>query len=207
MGMKDAVALSHYQNLMTKLRPQTIFDLGTARGGSALWFASQLKGLGLHEATVVTIDIEDARTADSKQEMDSLGNVRFLHGDLNDCNKMFSHAQALGVSTPRPWLIAEDCHVDAGVVMACFASRMASGDYILFEDTHPFHPEHSFSDANDMANYVFTKKKYRSDTMTKLDVVEEVMLGFGDQFSIDTHIQDLFGYNGATFVNSVFVKN
>ena len=54
-----------------------------------------------------------------------------------------------------PWLIAEDCHVDSTVVMSAFDSATAPGDYVIFEDTHPYHPDKSWMDATDMGNYTY----------------------------------------------------
>lgn len=198
--MKDSVALDLYLRLMSRQQPGTIFDLGTCGGGSALWFAAQAKALGM-ETRVLTCDIQDLRTENSKRLMQESGNISFLLGDLNDGEGLFRAAADLGYDLPKPWLIAEDCHLDTKLILRCFEGRLAKGDYIVFEDTHPLHPDDAYMTAEDPEKYVsgnFAVEKYR--------LLEEAMLELGDEWAIDASIQDAYGYNGATFVNSVFVK-
>ena len=109
--------------------------------------------------------------------------------------------EADGVPLPKPWLISEDCHVNANAIMACFYKRMGKGDYILFEDTHVAVPDDAYMSAEDMASY-----KTGTFAVEKLRLVDEAMLPLGDEFLIDTTIQDMYGYNAATHINSVFVK-
>merc|ERR1719386_543829 len=78
---KDAVALQMYTVLMQQLKPGTIFDLGTFGGGSALWFGSQAKALGL-DSKVVTFDIHDYRSETCKKTMEKMDNIVVVHGDL-----------------------------------------------------------------------------------------------------------------------------
>ena len=63
--MKDYISLANYQRLLDRLQPGTIFDLGTAGGGSALWFADQCRALRLN-TKVITIDLMDMRSDDVK---------------------------------------------------------------------------------------------------------------------------------------------
>lgn len=62
--IKDSISLANYQRLLQRLRPGTIFDLGTAGGGSALWFADQCRALRL-QTKVVTMDIADFRAPEA----------------------------------------------------------------------------------------------------------------------------------------------
>lgn len=201
--MKDAVALHLYSTLMGRLKPGTIFDLGTCGGGSALWFSAQAKLLGM-DTQVVTCDIEDMRSQECKKLMEEAGNITFLLGDLNDGKSLFAKLQEQGAELPKPWLVAEDCHLDTEVILTCFEGQLAVNDYIIFEDTHPFHPDNSnvHAEVEDFENnYVcgtFADEKYA--------LMEKAIKARGDEFAVDTSIQDLYGYNGATFVNSVFVK-
>ena len=53
------------QRIVTAIRPALIVETGTKYGGSALFFASLLELLDLHESRVITVDIcetEEART-------------------------------------------------------------------------------------------------------------------------------------------------
>ncbi|EOD17461.1 hypothetical protein EMIHUDRAFT_210197 [Emiliania huxleyi CCMP1516] len=194
--LKDAVALHLYGMLMQRQMPKTIFDLGTAGGGSAVWFATQMKAMGLVECKVITVDIEDLRTPACRREMEQLG-IEFLQADLRDASAMLSAIK----DKAHPWLIAEDCHVDAHVIMAAFDPATTSGDYIIFEDTHPCHPDKSWMDAEDMDKYT-----YGAFANKKLAAVEAAMGALSARYSIDASIQDLYGHNGATFINGVFAR-
>ena len=84
--------------------------------------------------------------------------------------------------------------------MQTFAPHMEKGDYIVFEDTHPCAPDRPFMSAADMSKY--TCEKW---ALEKLNDVEAEMMKHAD-FLIDCSIQDMYGYNGATHINSVFCK-
>lgn len=55
--VKNPFDLALYTMLLSELRPKTIVEIGSANGGSGLWFAAQSRGLGL-DATVYSFDIE-----------------------------------------------------------------------------------------------------------------------------------------------------
>jgi len=194
--LKDAVSLHHYQVLMEKLRPKTIIELGTAGGGGAVWFATQAQALGLDDCAVVTLDIQDSITDACKSDFGKLG-VKFMQMDLYDS----AGVQRAIADLPHPWLVSEDCHVDANVVMQALDDEMIKGDYIVYEDTHLCTPDKSWMDAEDMDNY-----EYGKFAGQKLDRVEEAMSERAAAWAIDASIQDLYGYNGSTFVNSLFTK-
>jgi len=199
--MKDAISLQLYSLLMERLRPGTIFDLGTCGGGSALWFASQANALGLKDTCVLTCDIQDVRTKECKAQMSEASNIEFVLGDLTNGAELFKRARNQGLSLPKPWLIAEDCHLDAEIILSCFDGELAVGDYIVFEDTHPVHPDDTHMTAENMSNYV-----YGNFAVEKYDLVEKAMLKRGDEWMVDASIQDMYGYNGATFINGILKK-
>lgn len=201
--MKDAVSVSLYMALIQRLKPGTIFDLGTCGGGSALWFAALVKSMGL-DTKIVTFDIQDTRSEKCKQRMKELGNVEFIIGDLYDGANVLKRAMASGQTMAHPWLVSEDCHVDAEVILRAFkGAGMQVGDYILFEDTHPLGPNDSYMDAESSWGIKYEVGKF---PVEKLDLVDKAMTALGDEFAMDAGIQDLYGYNGALFVNSVYVK-
>ena len=111
---------------------------------------------------------------------------------------------ASGIDMPHPWLIAEDCHVDAAVIMKAFlGAGMQSGDYILYEDTHPLHIGdwrywRESDGMFDLGLYkaAFTKPyEARPEKLAeeKLEKVEKTMGDLGNLFLVDTGIQDMFG--------------
>ena len=128
--------------------------------------------------------------------MQKMSDIRVLHADICDMFAVGPSIQDL----PRPWLIAEDCHVDANRLMECLDPMMQEGDYIVFEDTHPCCPDKSWMDASDMNGY-----EYGRFSNEKLSRVTYAMKQRSDRFKIDASIQDMYGYNGLTHINSVFV--
>lgn len=181
--LKDAVSRHLYKEIFQKQHTATVIDLGTAFGGSAAWFAHELP-----ESTVVTLDIADIRRCTLPR------NVIFLQLDITNSEQV---REALK-NMPHPWLVSEDCHVPANTIMRVFDGLFEPGDYIVFEDTHPCNPDITGASAE---SETYVCGHWSTD---KLNAVELEMIRHAE-FMIDTHIQDFYGYNGATFINSVFL--
>jgi cephalosporin hydroxylase len=124
---KNPFDLALYTLLLDRVRPRTLIEIGSFRGGSALWFADQGRALGLG-LRVLSIDRE--APTDVRDER-----VTFLTGD----------AHALGAvlpddvmrSLPRPLLVVEDSSHHASTTAAVldfFDPWLRSGEYIVIED-------------------------------------------------------------------------
>src|SRR5687768_9101679 len=57
---KNPCDLWMMQQIIYETKPDVIVETGTFRGGSALYFAHTLEGMGLTSSKVITVDIEDA---------------------------------------------------------------------------------------------------------------------------------------------------
>lgn len=182
--MKDVVSQHLYRETIQKLKPKTIIELGTAFGGAALWLADN------SDAHIVTFDIEDIRHPECKED----SRVAFFELDVCD----FEKVKGVLSEMPHPWLVSEDCHVDASLIMKTLDPLMEQGDYVIFEDTHPSNPDKSGMSAE-------TEYECESWAREKLDSVMSAM-SVRPSFMIDCGVQDMYGYNGCTHVNSVFVK-
>jgi cephalosporin hydroxylase len=184
--LKDVVSQHLYLELIKKLKPKTVIDLGTAFGGSALWFSKYVP-----EARVVTFDIKDIRYENSKHQT----NIDFYCIDIEDKSAVHNVLK----NYPHPWLVCEDCHLHAKNLMDVFDPNMKTGDYIVFEDTHPSNP--------DKCGMSLESEEYTCESwsLEKLNRVEDEMKTH-ENYKIDTQIQDFYGYNGCTHINSVFVK-
>ena len=180
--LKDAVSCHLYRELFQRVKPATVVDLGTAFGGSAAWFAHELPN-----STVVTIDIADVRRCALPH------NVTFLQLDLTNADAVRAALKDL----PHPWLVSEDCHVPAATVMHVFDGLLEPGDYIVFEDTHPCNPDVTGASAE---SEVYKCGHWSTEKLTSVET--EMMKR--PNFVVDASIQDFYGYNGATFINSVF---
>jgi len=125
--LKSPLDLGIYLQLLFKLRPQTVIEIGAKFGGSALFFSDMLSADGIG-ANVVSVDIQpqvdftDPRikvlTGDALQLADSLRKERLA-------------------SLSKPWLVVEDSahfYETSLAVLEFFDQWLVSGDYIVVED-------------------------------------------------------------------------
>lgn len=114
-----------YSKLIWQLQPKTIIEIGSAEGGSALWFADQLRAFGI-DGHVYSIDIKPP-------EHTHFSNRTFLFGNAE-------HLEIVDLAwdrLPRPWLISEDSsHLAKAsiAVMEFFAPMLKIGEYMVIED-------------------------------------------------------------------------
>jgi cephalosporin hydroxylase len=124
---KNPFDLALYLLLMTDLRPGTIIEIGSHRGGSALWFAAQARVLAL-DTHVYSLDLQvvtDVRDDD----------VSFLEGDIHHLDA--SALPQVLASCRRPLLVIEDGpHTYEGTLAALrfFCDHLEPGDYLVVED-------------------------------------------------------------------------
>ena len=113
-----------YPILLANVRPATIFELGSALGGSAVWFADLTRTLGV-DCHVYSMDLIPPDV--------SRPGVSFLKGDSHRLHEVFP--PALLDAAPHPWIVVEDAHVNIGGVVEHFSAFMRPGDYLVIEDT------------------------------------------------------------------------
>lgn len=124
---KNPFDLAIYPLLLEKLRPRTIIEIGSHKGGSALWFADQmtLRGLDCH---VHSVDINPVVGLFDPR-------LSFYSCDGKDLANTLTGA--MFEAMPRPWLIIEDADHRYETVLAnlrFFAPHLHSGDYVVVED-------------------------------------------------------------------------
>src|SRR6516225_795516 len=96
--LKNPIDLAIYTKLIWDLRPGSLIEIGSNRGGSALWFADQLVAVGLN-CPVLSIDLQPpADIADTR--------IEFLAGDAARLGECLSRGRLTRLA--RPWLIIED---------------------------------------------------------------------------------------------------
>ena len=198
--LKDPFAMQMYTQMIQRIQPRTIFDLGTAMGGSALFFADLLQVLGPPGAIVLSVDIQDNRSPDIVAAMDAHPCIQFVEGDAVDFGALVKVLrQRNSGESSHPWIVTEDCHVDSYAVASQVRLYGEPGDYLVFEDTQEFGPNVAGMSAADMDQYRtgFGREKYTG--------VLEAMALFTPEFLVDTEYTDAFGYNGTMQVNGVFV--
>lgn len=113
--------------LLGKVRPRTIVEIGSAEGGSAVWFAAQARALDL-DTHVYSLDINIVTGV-------SDDDVTFLQGDIH--NLEASDLPQVLASCPRPLLVIEDGpHTFLGCKSALtfFHPYMQTGEFLVVED-------------------------------------------------------------------------
>lgn len=125
--LKSPFDIALYLQLLQRLRPGAVIEVGTFQGGSALWFADMMGILGL-SPSVVSIDIAaNVGFVDSR--------IQFITGDALHLGDVMQ--AAVLERLPRPWLVVEDsAHIyeTSRAVLDFFHLHLASGDYIVVED-------------------------------------------------------------------------
>ena len=170
---KNPFDLALYLRLLGQLRPQTVIEIGTAEGGSAVWFADMMTVLGVG-GRVVTVDCRPpVGLADPRIEV--------LEGDATDLGSTLTSARLAGL--PKPWLVVEDSAHTFDVSLAVlrfFDPALAPGDYIVVEDgivrALPGEQYLAYEDGPSRAIEAFLHER-------------------GANYSIDTDICDYYGFN------------
>jgi cephalosporin hydroxylase len=125
--LKNPIDLAIYTKLIWDLRPGTLIEVGSNRGGSALWFADQLTAVRL-ECPVLSIDVQPPTDINDPR-------VEFLGGDAARLGECLSRDRLTRLA--HPWLIVEDsAHLYAVTIAAIrfFADTMRAGDVLVVED-------------------------------------------------------------------------
>jgi cephalosporin hydroxylase len=116
-----------YLQLLQRLRPGTVIEVGTYEGGSALWFADMMATIGLTPC-VVSIDNGGRALFDDDR-------IGFMHGDALRLGEVLSADTIAALH--RPFLVIEDsAHLyDTSLaVLEFFHRHLHTGDYIVIED-------------------------------------------------------------------------
>ena len=171
--LKSPFDLVLYVQLLQSLRPNTVIELGTNEGGSALWFADMMGVLGL-SPRVVSVDIAaEVGFSDDR--------VEFIAGDALNLGEAL-HAGVLH-RLPHPWLVVEDsAHVyeSTHAVLEFFHPHLEAGDYIVVEDgVVKFLPDPFYRTFEDGPNRA----------------LEDFLAANPDGYEIDRGLCDFYGTN------------
>jgi cephalosporin hydroxylase len=117
--LKNPFDLALYPLLLERAQPRTLIEIGSHRGGSAMWFADQRPGI-----RVLSVDLQPPAVTHP--------GVEFLQGDATRL------ADVLDLqSIERPLLVVEDSnHLAAttAAVLDFFDRWLQPGEYIVIED-------------------------------------------------------------------------
>ena len=126
--LKCPFDLAIYQELIWDLKPATILEFGSYKGGSALWLADLLRAYGLETTRLLTMDIHSMHEISDPR-------VEFVQCDVN--NIAASLSDEMMSQLAHPFLVIEDSSHKAPhvrKVMDFFHEHSRPGDYLIVED-------------------------------------------------------------------------
>lgn len=124
---KNPFDLALYSLMIDRERPATLVEIGSAAGGSALWFADQCRARGL-DTVVISVDIQPPLDVYDPT-------VTFIKGDVRSLES--SRLPELLADCPRPLMVIEDGpHTfDACLgALRFFHEYLHAGEYLIIED-------------------------------------------------------------------------
>lgn len=138
---QDGVMLYHYRGIeclrspidmaihtraIWDIKPGTIIEIGSHKGGSALWMADTLQNYG-SDAQIYSIDVKPPELRDDR--------INFVQGDVSNLGPCFD---ALDLkNAPRPWFVLEDSAHTYSCCLAALeflAGQLIAGDLLVMED-------------------------------------------------------------------------
>jgi cephalosporin hydroxylase len=125
--LKNPFDWALYPMLLWETRPQTIFEIGSNRGGSALWLADTMRSFDA-PTHIHSIDLRASSEVKDPQ-------ITFHQGDANELDSVFTADFMREVA--RPLLVIEDAShfpETTSAVLNFFHHWLRSGDYIIVED-------------------------------------------------------------------------
>jgi cephalosporin hydroxylase len=132
---KNPCDLWMMQQLLYEVKPDYLVEAGTFRGGSALYFAHILEGLGLKDSKVLTIDIRNLCQEAAKQPLWKR-RVEFIEGSSTDPRV----AETIRKRTQgKKVLVVLDSVHERGHVLkelGFYAPLVPPGSYVVVEDTN-----------------------------------------------------------------------
>jgi cephalosporin hydroxylase len=175
--LKNPFDLALYTLLLDHAKPRTLIEIGSFRGGSAVWFSDQGRALGL-ELSVVSVDREAPENVGAP-------NITFLEGDADALGAVLSPAFMNALQ--RPFLVVEDSSHLAGTTAAVldfFDPWLRAGEYIVIED----------GILTDMR----VAEQYGGGP---LRAIEDFLQRKPGRYAVDRHFCDYFGRNVTWNVN------
>ena len=166
-----------YQMILWEVKPDLIIEIGTNRGGSALYFADLLDIIGHGE--IHTIDIEDMACAEVKK-----------HPRIKFFKEGYQHYDLKNAEGFEKIIVIEDgSHTYGDVIetISKFSSVVSKDSYLIVEDG--------------IIDKLGWKRKYNGGPNK---AIKEFILG-NKNYIIDRKWCDLFGIN-ATFNTNGFLK-
>jgi cephalosporin hydroxylase len=172
--LKSPFDISLYLELLGRLAPSTVIEIGTKFGGSALWFADMLSAQGVAAPRILSVDIEPASRVEDPR-------ITFITGDANRLDRALP--VELLASCQRPFLVVEDSshmYAECAAVLAYFHPILRHGEYIVVEDGVVDH---------------MSGDHYRAYENGPNRAVADFLAEHAEDYEIDAELCDRFGHN------------
>lgn len=129
------------QELIVRCKPDYIIETGTARGGSAMFYASICELLG--QGRVVTCDIELKYDSDEISQYEWSDRIDFVHGSSTNSLTIKAIKKIVG-NTKNNIVILDSWHSCNHVIqeMGIYEAFVGKDYYMIVEDTHAGKPGH-----------------------------------------------------------------
>lgn len=136
-----------YEHLIEECQVNVVVEVGTAAGGSALWFRDRLalagRYLHLPPPAVVTVDIDmaEARRQLRRTDRSYTDTITLIEGDIRDAD-VVERVHASVPEGARVLVVDDGAHeVDAlGASLDGLWPLVSPGSYLVVEDTHISYP-------------------------------------------------------------------
>jgi cephalosporin hydroxylase len=134
--IKNPLDLWMLQQIAYEVQPDFVVETGTWYGGSALYWAHTLNGMGLEKARVLTVDIQDFTKQGASAHPLWKKYVEFFLGSSTDPQIVAKIADR--VKGSRVIVNLDSDHSMAHVLreLRLYAPMVSPGSYIAVEDTH-----------------------------------------------------------------------
>jgi len=133
--IKNPLDLWMMQQVIYEVQPEFIIETGTWRGGSALYWAHTLNGMGLENSRVLTIDIQDLTATASAHPLWKKY-VTFFKDSSTAPGLVAEIARR--VSGHKTLVTLDSDHRASHVLneLRAYSPMVTRGSYLLVEDTH-----------------------------------------------------------------------
>lgn len=165
--IKNPLDLWMLQQIAYEVRPDFVIETGTWYGGSALYWAHTLNGMGLENARVLTVDIQDLTKQGASSNPLWKKYVEFSLGSSTDPAIVSKFAQR--VKNSRTLVNLDSDHSMHHVLneLRAYAPLVSPGSYIAVEDTHldavPTHPEQGAGPMAAVIQFLAENKEFEQD--------------------------------------------
>lgn len=132
---KNPCDLWMMQQILTEVRPDYVIETGTLYGGSALYWAHILDGLGLEGSKVITIDIEE-RCQNAAERPLWKEHVEFVLSSSTDPDTIAAIGER--VRGKKVVVVLDALHTRDHVLdeLRAYGPMVSPGSYIVAEDTN-----------------------------------------------------------------------